>query len=71
MRVFSARRASPARQGYVTLTLIIVLPVLAVAIVFASFWIKLRLEEQWLAEQFGARYDAYRRRTKALFPGVL
>lgn len=45
--------------------------VLAVAIVFASFWIKLRLEEQWLAEQFGARYDAYRRRTKALFPGVL
>lgn len=31
MRVFSARRASPARQGYVTLTLIIVLPVLAVA----------------------------------------
>lgn len=44
---------------------------LAVAIVFVSFWRKLRTEERWLGEQFGARYDAYRQRTKALLPGLL
>ena len=44
---------------------------LAVAIVFASFWHKLRVEERWLGEYFGARYADYRRRTRALFPGLL
>jgi protein-S-isoprenylcysteine O-methyltransferase Ste14 len=44
---------------------------LAVAIVFASFWVKLRTEERWLAEHFGPRYLDYRDRTKALVPGVL
>jgi protein-S-isoprenylcysteine O-methyltransferase Ste14 len=42
-----------------------------VAIVFASFWIKLRLEERWMGEQFGQAYADYRRRTKALIPGLL
>lgn len=44
---------------------------LAVAIVFASFWRKLRLEERWLGQHFGAPYLAYVQRTKALIPGIL
>lgn len=44
---------------------------LAVAIVFASFWRKLRLEERWLSELFGESYRQYKARTKALIPGLL
>jgi len=44
---------------------------LAVAIVFVSFWRKLRLEERWLAGHFGEPYRLYQARTKALVPGVL
>ncbi|PWK92317.1 methyltransferase family protein [Fulvimonas soli] len=44
---------------------------LAVAIIAASFWFKLRLEERWMREQFGAAYADYMRRVKALVPGVL
>ena len=44
---------------------------LAVAIMFASFWRKLRLEERWLGEHFGPAYQAYRARTKALIPSLL
>ncbi|HEX5133070.1 MAG TPA: isoprenylcysteine carboxylmethyltransferase family protein [Candidatus Krumholzibacteria bacterium] len=44
---------------------------LAVTIVFASFWIKLRREEQWLTQRFGEAYVDYRRHTKALVPAVL
>jgi protein-S-isoprenylcysteine O-methyltransferase Ste14 len=44
---------------------------LAVAIVLASFWRKLRLEELWLAQEFGEAYSAYARRTKALVPRLL
>ena len=44
---------------------------LAVAIVFVSFWRKLRLEEAWLAGHFGEPYRLYRARTKALIPAVL
>jgi protein-S-isoprenylcysteine O-methyltransferase Ste14 len=40
----------------------------AVAIVFASFWRKLRLEEAWLTERFGRAYRDYRARTGALLP---
>lgn len=43
---------------------------LAVLVVFASFWRKLRLEETWLEAAFGARYADYRRRTRALIPGL-
>ena len=44
---------------------------LAVAIVLASFWRKLRLEERWLTEHFGEPYRLYQARTKALIPAVL
>lgn len=44
---------------------------IALAIVFVSFWRKLRLEERWLGEQFGERYAAYKQRTRALIPGIL
>lgn len=44
--------------------------VLAVLIVFVSFWRKLRLEEAWLEAAFGPRYADYRRRTRALVPGL-
>jgi protein-S-isoprenylcysteine O-methyltransferase Ste14 len=42
-----------------------------VAIVLASFWRKLRLEERWLAQEFGQAYSSYARRTKALVPRLL
>jgi protein-S-isoprenylcysteine O-methyltransferase Ste14 len=45
--------------------------VLAVALVVASLWRKLRLEERWMAEQFGAEYERYRDRVRALVPFVL
>lgn len=44
---------------------------LAVAIVLASFWRKLSLEETWLAAHFGEAYRVYQARTKALIPVVL
>ncbi|PXV55353.1 Protein-S-isoprenylcysteine O-methyltransferase Ste14 [Dyella jiangningensis] len=44
---------------------------LAVVIVALSFWFKLRLEERWMRENFGASYEQYMQRTKALIPGVL
>jgi len=44
---------------------------LSVVIVFVSFWRKLRLEEKWLGQHFGAAYQAYRQRTKALLPALL
>lgn len=44
---------------------------LAVAIVFASFWRKLRQEEKWLSHHFGQPYLEYMQRTSALIPGVL
>jgi len=45
--------------------------VLAVAIVFGSFWPKLRFEERWMRQQFGQAYDDYRQRVRALIPFVL
>lgn len=44
---------------------------LAVAIVFVSFWRKLRLEERWLSRLFGDAYGQYVARTKALIPALL
>lgn len=44
---------------------------LGFAIMFVSFWRKLRLEETWLGEHFGAAYADYMRRVRALIPGVL
>lgn len=45
--------------------------ILAVVIVFISFWLKLRKEEQVLTQAFGERYHLYRQKTKALIPYLL
>ena len=45
--------------------------ILAVIIVFISFWFKLIKEEKLLTETFGNQYLAYKKRTKALIPFVL
>ena len=44
---------------------------LAVAIAALALWRKLRVEERWLAEEFGAAYAEYCRTTWALIPFVL
>lgn len=44
---------------------------ICVVIVAVSFWFKLKLEERWMRENFGAAYESYMQRTKALIPGVL
>jgi protein-S-isoprenylcysteine O-methyltransferase Ste14 len=44
--------------------------VLAWLIVLLALWRKSRLEERWLAEQFGADYARYRREVAALVPGI-
>ena len=43
----------------------------AVVVVAAALWRKLRLEERWMGEQFGTAYERYRRRVSALVPLVL
>ena len=44
---------------------------LAFLIAFAALWRKLRLEEKWLSERFGAAYCEYMRRVAALIPKIL
>jgi protein-S-isoprenylcysteine O-methyltransferase Ste14 len=36
-----------------------------------AFWIKLRMEEQWMRSQFGEAYASYARETAALVPYLL
>ena len=45
--------------------------VAALLLVFAALWRKLRLEERWMGEVFGARYASYRAQVKALVPFLL
>jgi protein-S-isoprenylcysteine O-methyltransferase Ste14 len=45
--------------------------ILAVALAFYAFWRKLRIEERWMREQFGAAYEQYSKRVAALIPFVL
>jgi len=45
--------------------------ILAVTLAFWALWRKLRIEEQWMREQFGTAYDEYARRVAALVPFVL
>jgi protein-S-isoprenylcysteine O-methyltransferase Ste14 len=45
--------------------------VIAVAILFISFWFKLRKEEKWLLEIFGSKYQEYTSRTKKLIPWII
>ena len=44
---------------------------IGLGLVFGGFWIKSRKEERWMLERFGAEYQEYRRRTRALIPGVI
>jgi protein-S-isoprenylcysteine O-methyltransferase len=44
---------------------------LGLGFVYLGFWLKLRTEEAFLVEQFGAEYTQYQRETKALIPFVL
>ena len=44
---------------------------LAFVIAFAALWRKLRLEEKWLTQQFGAVYSEYMHRVAALIPKIL
>ncbi len=44
---------------------------LAVALVFAVLWHKLRLEEKWMRSQFGEPYEAYSRQVSALVPYII
>jgi protein-S-isoprenylcysteine O-methyltransferase Ste14 len=38
------------------------------ALVFLGFWLKLRMEEQWMRSQFGETYVGYAHQTAALVP---
>ena len=42
----------------------------AVAIIGIAYWRKIGLEERRLGEAFGTAYDAYRRQTWAIIPGL-
>lgn len=44
--------------------------VVAVGLAVAALWRKLRIEEGWMRERFGARYEEYARRVAALVPLV-
>jgi protein-S-isoprenylcysteine O-methyltransferase Ste14 len=46
------------------------LAVVGLAMVLFAYWRKIRLEEATLGAVFGAEYDAYRRKTWALLPGL-
>lgn len=43
----------------------------ALAIVFFSFWYKLKKEENWMLKNFGEAYRNYYSKTAALFPRIL
>jgi len=44
---------------------------LGVGVLALSYWLKLRIEERFMLEQFGADYRRYQERVKALIPYVL
>jgi protein-S-isoprenylcysteine O-methyltransferase Ste14 len=41
------------------------------AVIFSAFWLKYHTEEGFMEREFGDQYAQYRRRVKALIPGVL
>lgn len=45
--------------------------IIVLALFFIAFWIKLRMEEEWMRSQFGEKYAAYVDRTAALVPFLL
>lgn len=40
-------------------------------LVFVGFWLKLRLEEQFMTEEFGAQYIQFKQQVRALIPFVI
>jgi protein-S-isoprenylcysteine O-methyltransferase Ste14 len=40
-------------------------------LIFLVFWVKLRMEEEWMRSQFGETYATYARQTAALVPYLL
>jgi protein-S-isoprenylcysteine O-methyltransferase Ste14 len=40
-------------------------------LMFVAFWVKLRMEEEWMHSQFGETYATYARQTDALLPYLL
>jgi len=40
-------------------------------LIFLAFWMKLRMEEQWMRSQFGETYESYAHQTAALVPYLL
>ena len=44
---------------------------LGVGVLSLAFWLKLRMEERFMLEQFGDEYREYRRQVKALIPYVV
>lgn len=42
-----------------------------VALVWLGLWLKLRFEERFMVETFGAEYESYRRTTGAILPRLL
>ena len=45
--------------------------ILAVIVVAAALWRKLKIEEKWLAQEFGAAYFDYQKKVAALIPFVI
>jgi protein-S-isoprenylcysteine O-methyltransferase Ste14 len=45
--------------------------IIAFALVFLVLWFKLRMEEEWMRNQFGPTYEAYAKHVAALVPFVL
>jgi protein-S-isoprenylcysteine O-methyltransferase Ste14 len=41
---------------------------IAVVVIFLMYWVKLRMEEQWMRSQFGETYATYAHQTAALVP---
>jgi len=41
---------------------------IVLALIFLAFWLKFRMEEQWMRSQFGETYTAYASHTSALVP---
>lgn len=44
---------------------------IGVALISIGFWLKVKTEEQFMTERFGAQYVQYQRDVKALIPGIL
>ena len=44
---------------------------IALVLFFLAFWVKLRMEEEWMRSQFGETYAAYVQRSAALIPYLL